>query len=77
MSTIITLKRLFKTSINIAGIAFTFFLTSLISYAQTEDYTYSLTQSNNDYSLWTSTPSTRIFKVQDAPAGTGSDIKVY
>ncbi len=60
-----------------AGIVIPFFLTSLISNAQTEDYSYSLTQSNNDYSLWTSTPSTRIFKVQDAPAGTGSDIKVY
>ncbi len=42
-----------------------------------EDYTYTLTESNAAYTLWTAPPSERIFKNTVPPSDTTSGIKVY
>jgi hypothetical protein len=42
-----------------------------------ELYTYKLTQSNSNYQFWTAPPSHRVFKDDNVPDETGSDVKVY
>lgn len=66
-----------RTIFVLAGVSLISSLTCDFCYAQTENYTYTLTQSNASYSVWTTTPSNRIFKTQPAPSITGSDVKVY
>ncbi|GAK57788.1 hypothetical protein U27_04755 [Candidatus Vecturithrix granuli] len=45
--------------------------------AQTEDYTFKLTQSTSAYQFWTTPPSERVFKTDAVPTDTGSIVKVY
>lgn len=42
-----------------------------------ESYTYKLTQSTEDYDIWTTLPSERVFKDLAVPETTGSEVKVY
>ena len=42
-----------------------------------EVYTFKLTQSNSSYQFWTTPPSERVFKDDEIPSETGSEIKVY
>ncbi|MGE0086215.1 MAG: glycoside hydrolase domain-containing protein [Desulfococcaceae bacterium] len=45
--------------------------------ADTEKYTYKLTQSSASLTLWTTTPAQKVFKDSPVPADTGSAVKVY
>jgi hypothetical protein len=45
--------------------------------ADTEVYTYRLTQSTGAYTLWTTPPSERVFNDAAVPAADGSEVKVY
>lgn len=45
--------------------------------ADTEVYTYQLTQSSGAYQFWTTPPIERVFKDSAVPAATGSEVKVY
>lgn len=45
--------------------------------ADTEAYTYQLTQSSSSYQFWTTPPSERVFKDSAVPVVTGSEVKVY
>ncbi len=45
--------------------------------ADTESYTYKLTQSTSTYQFWTTPPSERVFKDAAVPTATGSEVKVY
>ena len=42
-----------------------------------EVYTFKLTQSTTAYQFWTTTPGERVFKDDDVPSETGSEVKVY
>ncbi|CAN2043880.1 hypothetical protein GMMP13_1190006 [Candidatus Magnetomoraceae bacterium gMMP-13] len=42
-----------------------------------ENYTYKLTQSNSMLQFWTTPPSERVFKDDDLPSETDSQVKVY
>lgn len=42
-----------------------------------ELYTYRLTQSNSSYQLWTAPPTHRVFKDDNVPDETGSEVRVY
>lgn len=42
-----------------------------------ENYTYQLTQSTSEYQIWTTPPSRRVFKDDDVPAETDSQIRLY
>ncbi len=50
---------------------------SAATFADTEDYTYKLTQSTSAYQVWTTPPSERVFKDSEVPSDTGSEVKVY
>lgn len=52
---------------------------SNFSFSQTnyENYTYQLSSSTNDISLWTTTPANKVLKTEDVPDESGSSIKVY
>lgn len=71
------IKRAIKTILVLANINLILILPGTLCHAQTEDYTYTLSQSNVNYSVWTTVPSNRIFKTEAVPLKTGSDIKVY
>lgn len=45
--------------------------------ADTEVYTYQLTQSSSAYQFWTSPPSERVFKDSAVPVATRSEVRVY
>lgn len=45
--------------------------------ADTENYTYRLTQSSPAYQFWTTPPSERVFKDAAVPTATGTEVKVY
>lgn len=45
--------------------------------ADTESYTYRLTQSNASLQFWTTPPSERVFKDSTVPLETGAEVKVY
>src|SRR5687768_11195810 len=45
--------------------------------ADTETYTYKLTQSTLAYQFWTTPPSERVFKDAAVPTATGAEVKVY
>lgn len=45
--------------------------------ADSEVYTYQLTQSTAGYQLWTTPPSERVFKDSPVPTASGAEVKVY
>ncbi len=45
--------------------------------ADTETYTYRLTQSTAAYQFWTTPPSERVFKDAAVPTASGAEVKVY
>ncbi len=47
------------------------------SWAQEEDYTYKLNQSNGSYVFWTTPPAERVFKDDSVPSDTASNVLVY
>ena len=55
----------------------TMLLQPTIGEAQTEDYTFKLTQSTAAYQFWTTPPSERVFKTDAVPTDTSSEVKVY
>ena len=42
-----------------------------------ETYTHKLTQSDSAYEFWTTPPSERVFKDDEVPSETGSEVRVY
>jgi len=59
-------------------ISFSFTSTVLASDGEDqENYTYKLTQSNQDYSIWTTVPSERVFKSDPVPDPASSEVLVY
>ena len=45
--------------------------------ADTENYTYQLSQSTSAYQFWTTPPSERVFKDAAVPTTSGAEVKVY
>ena len=70
-------KRVLRAILVMINVSLISFLPCYFCNAQTEDYSYTLTQTNANYSVWTTTPTNRIFKTQGTPSKTGSDVKVY
>jgi len=64
-------------SMIVCCIALTILNLSTATFAETEDYTYKLTQSTSAYQVWTTPPSERVFKEIEVPSDTGSEVKVY
>lgn len=46
-------------------------------FAQLENFTYKLSQSNSSLQVWTTLPSERVFKSDPVPTQTGSNVSVY
>jgi len=53
------------------------FLFSSSTFAQLENYTYILSQSNASYEFWTTLPSEKVFKDTSVPTSRGSGIEIY
>jgi len=70
-----------KTNLSIL-LGILFILTTSISQARplgadTEEYTYRLSQSTTAYQFWTTPPSSRVFKTDAVPTTSGAAVKVY
>ncbi|MCP4709451.1 MAG: hypothetical protein GY869_12560, partial [Planctomycetes bacterium] len=45
--------------------------------SQIENYTFKLTQSNSSYEFWTTPPAERVFKDDQVPTDTDSEVKIF
>lgn len=54
-----------------------FIFLSIVQSREIEDYTYKLSQSTDNYQLWTTPPSQRVFKDDAVPPDVGSTVLVY
>lgn len=75
MNTNITLSRIFKISLLIALVFFSYL--TAYSREDTEDYTYKLSRQEPEMELWTTVPGIRVFKDDTMPTNTEDAIKMY